>query len=153
MERTLRLENVNRPVKIFDRLGARADAFGIVTAANLADNAVLNGTATWSGSLLGADLAQPMLPPVVGDAQLQVQLSNLAGTARFDDLTVYIENQPAPFRASSLEYAVNVNGNVFSDAGGHVRGSFYGQAHEEMAGVLDDRSPSVNLLAGFGGRR
>lgn len=136
-----------------DRLLASADAFGIAPATSLADSSALSGTATWSGSLLGADLGQPMLPPVVGDAELQVHLSSLAGTARFDDLTVHVGNRPAPFREPSLEYAIDVYGNLFSDAGGRVRGSFHGPAHEEMAGVLDDRSPNVNLIAGFGGRR
>lgn len=33
------------------------------------------------------------------------------------------------------------------------QGSFHGPGHEEMAGVLDDRSAGVNLIAGFGGTR
>ena len=136
-----------------DQLFAAADAFGIAPAISLADNSVLSGTATWSGSLLGADLGQPMLPPVFGDAQLEVDLTTLDGSARFNNLTVYVENERAPFRAPNISYAIEVAGNSFSDAHNRLSGGFYGPAHEEMAGVLDDRSPNVNLVAGFGGRR
>lgn len=57
------------------------------------------------------------------------------------------------FHAPRLEYDIGVTGNLFSDESGYVRGGFYGPLHEEMAGVLDDRSAAVNLLAGFGGTR
>ena len=136
-----------------DRLFAAADAFGIAPTARLADNPVLTGAATWSGSLLGVDLGQDMLPPVFGDADLQVELSSLKGAARFDNLTVFVENDAAPFRAPSLEYTVEVTGNSFSDSDNRISGGFFGPAHEEMAGVLVDRTSSVNLLAGFGGKR
>ena len=46
-----------------------------------------------------------------------------------------------------------MTGNGFSDADNVVAGSFHGPGHEEMAGVLDDRSSGVNLIAGFGGTR
>ena len=153
VQRTLRLDSSVASFEAFDQLGARVDAFGMAPSTSLTDNRFLKDTATWSGSLLGVDLGYPMLPPVFGDAELQVNLSNLAGAARFSDLTVYVENQPAPFRASSLEYSIDVTGNSFSDADDRVNGGFFGPAHEEMAGILDDRSSNVNLLAGFGGRR
>lgn len=136
-----------------DRLRVHADAFGVEPGAALAQSHILTGTVNWSGSLLGVDLGQDMLPPVFGDAELQVDLPALNGTARFDNLTVYVENQPAMFRAPDLEYVIQVSGNSFSDSGGHIDGGFYGPAHEEMSGVLHDRTPSVNLLAGFGGKR
>lgn len=94
-----------------------------------------------------------MLPPVFGDAELEVNLATLQGAARFSNLAVVVENVSHSFRRSSLQYAIDVTGNSFSDANGHINGSFYGPAHEEMAGILDDRTPSVNLLAGFGGKR
>ena len=90
-----------------DRLLAGADAFGIEPATTVAQNSVLASTATWSGSLLGVDLGQDMLPPVLGDAELQLNLTNLVGIARFNDLTVFVENEGAPFRQSSLEYAID----------------------------------------------
>ncbi|MYD95285.1 MAG: transferrin-binding protein-like solute binding protein [Chloroflexi bacterium] len=46
-----------------------------------------------------------------------------------------------------------MTGNGFSDGNGIVHGSFYGPGHEEIAGVLDDRSDSASLIAGFGGTR
>ena len=153
VERTFEIHAGDVEDIFHDRLRVSADAFGVAPATSLADNSVLSGTATWSGSLLGVDLGRPMLPPVFGDAELQVNLSNLAGVARFDGLTVYVENESAPFRAPNLEYAIEVTGNSFSDAGRYVNGLFYGPNHEEMAGVLNDQNPSVNLLAGFGGKR
>ena len=83
--------------------------------------------------------------------RLEVELSTLRGTASFDDLTVHVGGVPKDFRAPALEYDIGVAGNAFSDEDGHVRGGFFGPAHEEMAGVLD--AASVNLLAGFGGKR
>ena len=94
-----------------------------------------------------------MLPPVFGDAELSVELSTLQGAAVFDDLTVHVDGASADFRKSRLEYAIGVTGNAFSDENGRLLGGFFGPAHEEMAGVLDDRTPEVNLLAGFGGKR
>ena len=139
--------------KFVDRLRAGADAFGIAPGTALADNSALMGAVTWTGSLIGVDLGQDMLPPVLGDAQLRVELSSLRGTARFDDLTVFVENEAAPFRSPSVEHAIEVTGNTFSDADNRISGGFYGGAHEEMAGVLNDRRPDVNLVAGFGGKR
>ena len=154
VERTIRYEDGEDGfVSVHDQFRAGADAFGMAPTTSLADNRGLMGTATWSGSLLGVDLGQDMLPPVFGDAELQVELSSLDGTARFNGLTVFVENAPSPFRAPDLEYVIQVNGNSFSDVNGRIDGAFYGPAHEEMAGVLDDRSPDVNLLAGFGGKR
>ncbi len=139
--------------KFVDRLRAGADAFGIAPSTSLAESSALTGTATWSGSLLGVDLGQKMLPPVFGNAELQVDLERLRGTVRFDDLSVSIENKVEPFRQSRLYYGIRVSGNAFSDDDNHVSGAFYGPSHEEMAGILNDQSPDVNLLAGFGGKR
>ena len=139
--------------RFYDDLYARADAFGIAPDTSLTQNPVLTGTVAWSGSLLGVDLGQDMLPPVVGEAEILVELSSLDGTARFNGLAVFVENEPSPFRAPNLEYAIRVTGNSFSDADGRIGGAFYGPAHEEVAGVLDDRASDVNLLAGFGGKR
>ena len=94
-------------------------------------------------------------PPVAGDAELRVHLETLDGTAGFDNLTVHTDGAQQPFRAPSLEYSIAIADNAFSfsNANARVQGGFFGPAHEEMAGVLEDRSPEVNLLAGFGGTR
>ena len=56
-------------------------------------------------------------------------------------VTLFVENEAAPFRSPDPEYAIRISGNAFHDAGDRVAGAFYGPAHEEMAGVLEDRSP------------
>ena len=154
VERTIELAGVEGGliVEATDTLRAAADAFGMAPGMSLAEtHGSLQGGITWSGSLIGVDLGQPMLPPVFGDAELQVELSTLQGTALFDDLTVHVRGESSPFRSPRLEYDIGVTGNAFSDAEGRVLGGFYGPGHEEMAGVLNDRAPSVNLMAGFGG--
>lgn len=153
VERTIRYQG-GRTVEATDRLRAGADAFGMSPGVSLAEaSAPLPGAITWSGSLIGVDLGQTMLPPVFGDAELQVELATLQGSASFDDLTVHVDGGSRPFRSARLEYAIGVTGNAFSDADGRVFGGFFGPAHEEMAGLLDDRRTHVNLIAGFGGRR
>ena len=141
-------------VEATDTLRASADAFGSAPSATLADtHGGAQGDVTWSGSLIGVDVGQVMLPLVFGDAELRLDLSSLEGTAVFDDLTVHVDGVSSSFRESRLEYDIGVTGNVFSDEDGHVRGGFFGPAHEEMAGVLNDRTATVNLIAGFGGKR
>ena len=153
VERSIQYETEGINVLARDTLWAGADAFGIAPSASLAGNTSLQGDVTWSGSLIGVDLGQDMLPPVFGDATLRVDLSNLQGTASFDDLTVHVDGVSSAFRTPRLEYGIGVAGNAFSDEDGRVLGGFYGPAHEEMAGVLNDRSSTVNLRAGFGGTR
>ena len=134
-----------------DRLRAGADSFGMTPATSLANSTVLTGEVTWTGSLLGVDTGHAALPPVFGDAALQVDLADLTGTAGFSDLTVDIDGVSHAFRMSTLSYDVAIVENGFADDEGHIMGGFYGPAHEEMAGVLDDQI--VRLLAGFGGKR
>ena len=134
-----------------DRLRAGADAFGMTPSTNLADSTVLTGEVTWTGSLLGVDTGHAALPPVFGDAELGVDLADLTGTALFERLKVDVDGVSSAFRMSSLSYDISVSGNGFSDDDGIIAGGFYGPAHEEMAGVLDDRD--VSLLASFGGTR
>ena len=152
VERTIHYEG-GRIIDATDTLRAAVDAFGMAPGASLAANTALQGAVTWSGSLIGVDLGQAMLPPVFGDAELEIELSTLRGTASFDDLKAYVDGMSSAFRARELGYDIGVAGNAFSDEDGHVRGSFFGPAHQEMAGVLDDRTTSVNLIAGFGGKR
>ena len=145
-----------------DQLYASADAFGIGPSATLAENTALTGAVTWTGALLGVDLASGAdFAPVAGEAALTVDLSTLEGQAVFDNLQVGRRADPGvgtpveavPFRHTSLSYGITVAGNAFTDAAGHVQGGFFGPSHEEMAGTLDDRTPGVELLAGFGGKR
>ncbi len=80
-----------------------------------------------------------------------VNLANLTGAIHFYNLVVEIDGIRRSFRQPSLEYAIEVSENGFSDHDGRIRGGFFGPAHEDMAGVLDDRT--IRLLAGFGGSR
>lgn len=139
-----------------DHLEATADAFGIIPASTLEDASTargLAGSVSWTGLLLGVDTASNAFAPVTGDAMLNVDLETLDGTAAFDNLTVHANGETGAFRSPSLEYAISVDGNRFEDAHQRIDGGFYGPDHEEMAGVLDDRRTSVNLVAGFGGSR
>ena len=153
VERTISHDVEGNDVVTNDRLRAGADAFGVATTASLSDEHGPQGSVTWSGSLIGVDLGSPHLAPVFGDATVTVDLANLEGTAEFDNLTVVNNGEASAFRAPNLNYAIEVTGNTFSDSGGRIAGGFFGPAHEEMAGVLRDEAPNVNLLGGFGGKR
>ena len=79
-----------------DWLQASADAFGTAPDTLFASAfAGQTGAATWSGSLLGVGTHRAMLPPVFGNAELEIQLASLEGTARFDDLKSAVGG-PAP---------------------------------------------------------
>ena len=163
VERTIRYESGDPNVILsqtgiivdaYDDFRAGADAFGISPETELGDaQQTMGGNATWTGSLLGVDLGQAMLPPVFGRAELNIDLVDLSGTARFDDLTVVIDGTRSTFRRSQIEYAVDIDGNTFTDGDGRIAGGIFGPAHEEMAGVLYDLRQEVNLVAGFGGKR
>ncbi len=141
-----------------DFLQVQADAFGTAPTTALSDNAALRGRAVWNGSLLGVDLGSGRLPPVVGDAKLRVNLDRLDGELRLQNLTVHLGggSQPIrtlPFRQAALRYDIDISGNGFASARNRVRGNFHGPAHQEMAGVIKDVRPEVQLLGGFGGVR
>ena len=154
VERVIAYRGSGDSLRITDRLSAHADAFGTAPGTDFADaHAGMTGAATWTGSLLGVDVGRAMLPPVFGDAEMTVDLADLDGTLAFSNLTTAVDGELHGFRQGSLDYAVTVTGNGFSDADNVVAGSFHGPGHEEMAGVLDDRSSGVNLIAGFGGTR
>ncbi len=139
---------------------AHADAFGSIPATVLAANSALRGKVSWKGSLLGVNLHSARLVPVVGKARLRVDLETLAGTVRFSKLTVHAASgsgsrtvRSRPFRTTQISYQVQISGNHFADEQNWVQGSFYGPAHQEMAGVVKDTREDIGLLAGFGGVR
>ena len=154
VERAIEYRGTGDNLRITDRLSAHVDAFGTAPGTDFADaNSGMTGSATWTGALLGVDIGQAMLPPVFGDAAMTVDLADLDGRLAFSNLTTAIGGDLNNFRRSNLDYDITVTGNGFSDADGIVTGSFYGPGNDEMAGVLDDRSSDVNLIAGFGGVR
>ena len=154
VERIITYHGEGDSLRITDHLSAHVDALGTAPGTSFADaHATMTGSATWTGSLLGVDVGRAMLPPVFGDAAMTVDLADLDGTLAFDNLTTAIDGEVHDFRQTRLDYGITVTGNGFGDGDGIVNGSFYGPGHEEMAGVLDDRSSGVNLIAGFGGTR
>ena len=155
VERDLEYEDDGTDISARDRLRTGADAFGMAPTMTLADlhTSTSLGSATWTGSLIGVDLGSANLPPVFGDAELGVDLATLDGTARFDNLAVHDDGETFAFRSPSLMYDIEVTESSFADADGHVAGSFFGPAHAEMAGILNDQTPGVELLGGFGGTR
>ena len=153
VERTINHDVQGNDVVTEDRLRAGADAFGIAPTTSLSDEHGPQGSVTWSGSLIGVDLGSPHLAPVFGDAEVNIDLATLQGNAEFNNLVVVNNGEAGAFRAPNLDYAIEVTGNTFSDSGGRIEGGFFGPAHEEMAGVLRDEAPNVNLLGGFGGTR
>ena len=137
-----------------DELRVSADALGTEPSALFgATHGGLTGSASYSGTLLGTDIGQSHLPPVIGDFDLSVDLSNLRGIAQFSNLAVLTNNAGKSFRRPSLEYGIDVTENAIRDMDGYINGNFFGPSHEEVAGILHDPRSAVNLLAGFGGAR
>ena len=137
-----------------DHIGMSADAFGVAPSTDFAESATgLEGSATWRGVLIGVDQASPDAVPVLGRAALEIALADFSGEARLEDLTTVRDGHAAPFRHTSLHYAIGLEGNAFADTAGHIAGALYGPQHEEMAGVVDDDRAGVDLLGAFGGTR
>ena len=90
------------------------------------------------------------LPPVLGNANLAVNLGTLDGTASFSSLAVYTNGLAEPFAGGRLHYpfALSANALIGTDPRSTFLADFYGPAHEEVAGTLHD--PRAGLLASFG---
>ena len=154
VERIIQYDESGDAIRVTDQLSAHVDAFGTMPGTAFADaHDGMTGSASWNGSLLGVDIGRAMLPPVFGDAAMTVDLATLEADVAFSGLTSVVDGRSEAFRTSSLAYDLDINGNTFADSDGVINGAFYGPGHEEMAGVLDDQSSSVNLIAGFGGTR
>ncbi len=124
---------------------------------SLARNPELSGLVTWEGTLLGFSGRAP----VVGDAEIGVNLATLTGTADFTGLETWVGIEgTAPGAAGTgitwldgdLDYTIAVRGNTFRETGGddgRLTGIFTGSSHEGAAGTLE-RS---DLTAAFGASR
>ncbi len=113
---------------------------------DLTNNPALSGTATWSGAILGIT---PSEQTVVGDAQLEINMTKLNGQLDFTNME-YMTG--GAWSDGGLNYSVRVRGYTFMQTGGdagEVTGAFFGLDHEGMGGVVE-RS---DMSAGFGGRR
>ena len=129
-------------------------ALGPRPGIDLAENAELTGSASWSGRLLGLT---PSGDTVAGAAGLAINLASLDGDLDFTSLESWT-GAPGELGTGTmwgdgdLSYDITVEGNVFARTGGdegHVTGTFFGASHEGMGGTLvrDD------LGAGFAGVR
>ena len=136
-----------------DLLRAEADAFGYRSAGSLTDSEPLAGTVRYSGGLIGAAVGYQGLPPVRGDADLAIDLADMSGTASFTSLWMLQDGRRYWFGDGSLHYPIAVADNRIAGggAGATLAADFYGPAHEEVAGTLDDYE--VGLLASFGAVR
>ena len=121
---------------------------------DLADNADLMGSASWSGRLLGLT---PSGETVAGAAGLSVDLASLDGDLDFTSLESW-SGAPgelgtgAMWGDGDLTYNIAVDGNVFARTGGddgQITGVFFGASHEGMGGTLE----RDDLGAGFAGNR
>ena len=127
-------------------------------ASSPALNPDLSGTVAWNGTLVGFT---PGENPVVGNAELRVNIPNLTGRADFTGLEQW-DAGTAPGSAGSgdmwgdgnLSYRLDITGNRFRDGAGsaddgRLTGAFVGFNHEGVTGTLvrDD------LTAAFGATR
>ena len=138
---------------VVDLLQAEADAFGYRSTGDFSlsyPGVGALGTVRYAGGLLGAALTRAGLPPVLGNANLAVNLGTLAGTASFTSLAVYPNGLAEPFAGGRLHYpfALSANTLIGTDTRSTFLADFYGPAHEEVAGTLHD--PRAGLLASFG---
>ena len=138
---------------VVDLLQAEADAFGYRSTGDLSlsyPGVGALGTVRYAGGLLGAALTRAGLPPVLGNANLAVNLGTLDGTASFTSLTVYPNGLGEPFAGGMLHYpfALSANALIGTDPWSTLLADFYGPGHEEVAGTLHD--PRAGLLASFG---
>jgi len=131
---------------------------------DLANNRRLYGTATWAGNFVGYSGPSPLL----GDAELQVQLATLTDPdneqdLRFRDIfyvnrfesTDYSDSSARWFPTRNIDYKINVHGNQFANMRGEgyeqgwVTGVFLGPQHEHMGGTLK----RTDMVGAFGGSR
>ena len=129
---------------------------GPVPSTELENNQDLSRSASWSGHLLGLTSATEI---VRGNAALTIQLETLDGELGFTMLESWPSGEMSeavgtgtPWGDGDLHYLVSVQGNTFVGAGGDagmVTGSFFGDSHEAMGGVVEHH----DLTAVFGGKR
>ena len=157
--RTLAFDVVGE-LEVTDELTAQADYFGLVTHEPLTARRDASDASTglrWEGSTLGVDVSDNRMLPVTGDAALDVTLTATAvsGTATLDQLVRHENGATQDFREPSLSYPLEIDpeANTFVATRRNsydLRGGFYGPAHDEMAGIVNDEE--AELLASFGGR-
>lgn len=135
-------------------------AKGVLPETDLADNSDLNGTATWTGSLLGFSGSSPL----AGGAELEVDLGTLSDPdseqdLRFEDI-YYLNRFESDgddrwFHTRNIDYKISIDGNGFSNVKGDdyeqglLVGAFMGPEHEHMGGTVK----RTDMVGAFGGSR
>ena len=142
-----------RMLDVTDLLHVGADAFGYRSNRNLLRSYPLAGSlgrVYYAGGLIGAAIDRIALPPVIGDANLTVDLGSLDGTANFTSLKVHSEGDVEMFAGGALYYPFALSNNTImgTDENSTLSADFYGPGHEDVAGTLHD--PRAGLLASFG---
>ena len=138
---------------VTDLLDVGVDVFGYRSTGTLLSSYPhegLDGTVHYAGGLLGAAISRAGLPPVTGNAALEVNLGTLDGTANFTSLEVHIGESSDIFAGGSLYYPFDLSANTITgtDTNSTLRADFYGPSHENVAGFLHD--PRVGVMASFG---
>ena len=138
---------------VTDLLEVGVEAFGYRTTGGLGTSYPLAeslGTVWYAGNLIGAAIGREGMPPVTGDASLEVDVGNLDGTASFTSLALHARGAAETFAGGVLQYPFELSDNaiVGTRAESTLLADFYGPAHEDVAGTL--RDPRAGLLASFG---
>ena len=141
---------------VSDLLRAEATAFGNRGTGDLLATIPPTGpvgSARYAGTLMGAAIDRPALPPVTGDAALSIDLDTLEGDADFTSLTVHSAGEPEPFAGGALHYPIAIEDNAIASTGtdATLSAAFFGPAHQEVAGTLHDAD--AGLMASFGATR
>ena len=112
-------------------------------SSNVAPSPVFEGSATWTGHLLGMTSEKDAIR---GKAEIKLELGSesLHGRARFGEL-VSIESGD-PWIEGELSYSLRGEGNRFFDPDGKIDGTIHGTRHEAVAGTLHEQG----LVAAFG---
>ena len=162
--RELEISLANPPPRYFNRdaawqdlntvdfLWVEVDVFGNRSSGIISDSYPLTETVRFSGGLVGAAVKYPGLPPVYGHANLEVDLESMDGKASFTSLEMAYGGKRHVFGDGRLHYPIVVAQDGIRDdvPGVSLAADFYGPAHDEVAGTLDDEREG--LVASFGAR-
>ena len=135
-----------------DFVWAEVDVFGNRSTGMVADSYPLSETVRYAGGMIGVAVLYAGLPPVYGNANLEVDLESMDGKASFTSLEMTYGGERHVFGEGRLHYPIVVSqGGIRDDLPGvSLVADFFGPAHEEVAGTLDDSREG--LVASFGAR-
>ena len=143
------------PLIVNDQFLVHVDAFGSPSVGSLALSYPTTDPSArvhYTGNLIGAAINRDGMPPVVGNALLEIDLNTEDGTARFSSLTVHANGGMREFAGGGLQYPIALIDNTLigQDPRTTLLARFYGPRHADAAGTLHD--PDAGLLASFGTR-